>query len=130
MNCSRKLPILLMFVLLFFSQIQNAAETKTAVPTDAAASTEISTEDTTAERQASEEKAVEISHSDTTEAGKAKHAFLSANLCKGMAEGDYLGTDVCADCHQDKIETMHASPHGQSVDSRTPFGRQGCETCH
>ncbi len=104
MNYSYKLPVLLMFALLLSSQSQNAAETKT-------------------------ETAVETSPA-TMEAGKAEHAFIQANLCAGMAEADYLESDVCADCHQDKIETMQASPHGQANDTRSPFGRQGCETCH
>jgi len=108
-NYSHKLPILLIFVLLLSSQSLNAAETKTAPSTEAA---------------------VEISPADTTEAGKAEHAFKQANLCEGMEEGDYLESDVCADCHQDKIETMQASPHGQANDPRSPFGREGCETCH
>ena len=82
MNYSHKLPILLMSILLLSSQSLNAAETKTAASTEAA---------------------VEISPADTTEAGKAEHAFKQANLCEGMAEGDYLESDVCADCHQDKI---------------------------
>ncbi|MCK4834717.1 MAG: DmsE family decaheme c-type cytochrome, partial [Gammaproteobacteria bacterium] len=112
MNYSLRLPILLMFVLLLSSQVQNASETP-------------------AEKATTEPKAaVKVSPADTTEAGEAKHAFKQANLCEGMAEGDYMGPDVCADCHQDKIETMHASPHGQSVDPRTPFGQKGCETCH
>ena len=92
MNYSQRLPILLLFVLLLSSQSIIAAETKTAASTEAA---------------------VEISPADTAEAGKAEHAFKQANLCEGMAEGDYLGADVCADCHQDKTETMQASPHGQ-----------------
>jgi DmsE family decaheme c-type cytochrome len=37
---------------------------------------------------------------------------------------------VCADCHQDKIDNMKSSPHGQAADKRSPFGREGCETCH
>ncbi|NOR43531.1 MAG: DmsE family decaheme c-type cytochrome [Gammaproteobacteria bacterium] len=113
-----KLPILLVFVLLFTSQGINAAETSV--------SSEAATEDTTAK----EKTAVETNPVDTTEAGKAEHAFKQANLCEGMAEGDYLESDVCADCHQDKIETMLASPHGQVNDPRSPFGREGCETCH
>ncbi len=80
MNYSQRLPILLMFVLLLSSPVQNAAETKTTI---------------------------------ATEAGKAEHAFKQANLCEGMAEGDYLGADVCADCHQDKIDGagIHCSIH-------------------
>ena len=113
-----------MFVLLFTSQVQNAAETTTS--SEVVAPTETSVEDKATE----EKKPVEISPADTTEAGAAEHAFKQANVCEGMEYGDYLGADVCADCHQDKIETMHASPHGQAADPRTPFGRQGCETCH
>jgi len=111
-----KLPVLLMLTLLLFSGMQIAAETAT---------------ETAAEAPAEEKKApVEISPEDTTPAGKAKHAFKEANPCEGMAEGEYMGPEVCADCHQDKIETMKFSPHGQAADSRSPFGRQGCETCH
>ncbi len=85
-----------------------------------------------AETEAATEKKppVEISPKDTIQAGKAKHAFKQENPCEGMEKGAYLGSELCADCHQDKIETMQASPHGQTADPRSPFGRQGCETCH
>ena len=73
---------------------------------------------------------VEIDAADTVKAGRAKHAFKPANPCEGMEQGDYLGPDVCADCHQDKVDNMKTSPHGQAADARTPFGREGCETCH
>ena len=73
---------------------------------------------------------VQIDSEDAVEAGAAKNAFLKANPCEGMEKGDYLGVEVCADCHQDKVENMKASPHGQSADPRSPFGREGCETCH
>ncbi len=104
-----KLPLSFVFILLLFSGIQHAAEP-----------------DESSEIVAP----VETSPADSTAAGKAKHAFKPANPCEGMAQGDYLGADVCADCHQDKIETMQASPHGEAADPRSPFGRQGCETCH
>lgn len=73
---------------------------------------------------------VEISADDTVEAGEAEDAFKQENPCEGMEKGEYLGPEVCADCHQDKIDMMANSPHGQAADPRTPFGRQGCETCH
>jgi DmsE family decaheme c-type cytochrome len=118
-----KFPILLIIVSLFISQSLIASESETSAV--------MSIEDKTSVDKTSEaKKAVKISPADTTEAGKAEDSFKQANLCEGMAEGDYLGPDVCADCHQDKIDTMRASPHGQSVDKRTPFGRQGCESCH
>jgi DmsE family decaheme c-type cytochrome len=130
MNYSQKLSILLLIVLGSASQVQNAAETtpatQAAVPTEAA--TEATAEDET--KQVEEKVPVEVDPADTTPAGKAKHAFKEPNICEGMAEGSFLGPDVCADCHQDKINTMKASPHGQSADKRTPFGKEGCEQCH
>lgn len=87
-----------------------------------------------AEADASLEKGkqapVDISPGDTVEAGKARHAFKQENPCEGMAEGDYLGPEVCADCHADKMHTMQHNPHGVSSDPHSPFGRNGCETCH
>ena len=73
---------------------------------------------------------VDIKPADPVKAGAAEHAFLQANLCEGMEKGDYLGTDACEDCHQDKIETMKVSPHGHAADLRSPLGQKGCETCH
>ena len=119
MHIDYRLPFLLFLMLLFSSGIQNAAETNN-----------LANENLTDNEKPVIKKAVEIDPADKTEAGKAEHAFKQANLCEGMAEGDYLGADVCADCHQDKIETILKSPHGQSVDPRTPFGQNGCESCH
>jgi DmsE family decaheme c-type cytochrome len=79
---------------------------------------------------ADEPTPVEIDAADTIEAGQAEHAFMQANPCEGMEKGDYLGPNVCADCHQDKVDNMKTSPHGQAADARTPYGREGCETCH
>jgi DmsE family decaheme c-type cytochrome len=42
----------------------------------------------------------------------------------------FVGSDVCADCHQEKFEQILPSRHGQMADARTPFAQQGCETCH
>ncbi|MCK5663206.1 MAG: hypothetical protein KAI17_06950, partial [Thiotrichaceae bacterium] len=102
---------LLILMLLFYNGTLLLAET--AKPAE---------ETVVTDKTVKEKTAVEIKHTDTTEAGKAAHAFMEPNLCEGMAEGSFLGADTCADCHQDKIETMHNSPHGQSVDKRTPFG--------
>jgi len=106
------LPIFLLFSLLLSSPVQSAPETATAT------------------KEVGQKNAVQISPTDTSKAGIAKHAFLTANMCEGKEKGDYLGPDVCAECHQDKINTMHASPHGQSEDSRAPFGQRSCESCH
>ncbi len=117
-----KLLILFIFTFLFASTWLNAAET--------IAENTAKTEDSAEAAALEKTSPVDISPADTASAGKAKHAFKQENLCEGMAEGDYLGADVCADCHQDKIKTMQASPHGQSADPRSPFGKNGCETCH
>ena len=109
-----KLLIVLVSISLLPGTILIAAETETP--------TEVNTPEV--------KTPVEISPVDTIEAGKAEDSFKQANLCEGMEKGDYIGADVCADCHQDKIQTIQASPHGQTADPRSPFGRQGCETCH
>ncbi len=45
-------------------------------------------------------------------------------------EEDYVGSEICAECHEDKFEQILPSKHGQTADLRTPFGQHGCETCH
>jgi DmsE family decaheme c-type cytochrome len=109
---SHKLLIVLSTLLFITGSISIAAETD--APTD----------------EVADAIPAEINPADTIEAGDAEHAFKQPNPCEGMAEGDYLGPEVCADCHQDKVESMKMSPHGQAADPRTPFGREGCETCH
>jgi DmsE family decaheme c-type cytochrome len=126
MNYSQKLSTLLMVVLLSVSQIQNAAETTT--PNESTVSVQATVEEES--KEAEKKVPVEVDPADAVAAGKAKHAFKEPNICEGMAEGAFLGPDVCADCHQDKIETMKVSPHGQSADKRSPFGKEGCEQCH
>lgn len=118
---SYKLLVLFTSVLLLPGAISIAADTETPVVSEATIEAETSSETKTP---------VEISPADKTMAGKALYAYKASNPCEGMADGDYFGTKVCAECHQDKIENMEASPHGQEVDSRTPFGQRGCETCH
>lgn len=128
-----RLRVLLATIILSPATMLIAAETEISTETETSTVTEATSETETSVTTAatSETKApVEISPADTTEAGKALHAWKKSNPCEGMAKSDYLGSDICADCHQDKIETMAASPHGQTVDPRSPFGKNGCETCH
>ena len=73
---------------------------------------------------------IDITSEEQIKTGEARYASQQANLCEGMEKGAYIGVDACAECHQDKIETMQASPHGQATDSRSPFGQKACETCH
>lgn len=73
---------------------------------------------------------VEITADDAIAAGAASESFRAPNPCEGLQQGDFMGPEACAGCHQDKLETMHASPHGNIADQRSPFGDKGCETCH
>lgn len=52
------------------------------------------------------------------------------NPCKGMAQGEVMGVEVCDECHADQVAGMRMNPHGQVADARTPFAGNGCETCH
>lgn len=41
------------------------------------------------------------------------------------------GADTCLKCHDsDHIQSIFQTPHGQKGDSRTPFAKMQCETCH
>lgn len=44
--------------------------------------------------------------------------------------GDYVGADICAECHEEKFEQILPSKHAQMNDLRTPFAIHGCESCH
>ncbi len=46
------------------------------------------------------------------------------------SEDDFVGSDICAECHEEKFEEILPSKHGQTADLRTPFANRGCETCH
>ena len=52
------------------------------------------------------------------------------NPCEDMAQGEYMGVEVCEECHAEQVAGMRMNPHGQSADARTPFATNGCETCH
>ena len=44
--------------------------------------------------------------------------------------GEYVGSDICSECHEEKFEQILPSKHAQFNDLRTPFAKNGCETCH
>jgi DmsE family decaheme c-type cytochrome len=47
-----------------------------------------------------------------------------------QAGGEFVGADICSECHENKFEQILPSKHAQMNDLRTPFAKQGCETCH
>jgi DmsE family decaheme c-type cytochrome len=42
----------------------------------------------------------------------------------------YAGSDTCVLCHSAEGDGMKVMKHGRAVDSRTPMGGLGCESCH
>jgi len=56
--------------------------------------------------------------------------LISSAADEEPAGGDYVGSDVCSECHEDKFEQILPSRHAQMNDMRTPFADHGCETCH
>jgi len=52
-------------------------------------------------------------------------------LLAQAAPGAAVGTKVCLGCHNNApVNLIMHRPHGQTADSRTPFAKDGCETCH
>lgn len=45
-------------------------------------------------------------------------------------EATYVGKEVCKACHLPFFEQIAQDRHGQETDVRTPFSRDGCESCH
>lgn len=44
---------------------------------------------------------------------------------------EFVGTETCLACHDEApVNLILHTPHAQTADGRTPFGRDGCETCH
>ncbi len=48
-----------------------------------------------------------------------------------LAQAATVGSEVCLECHDEApTNLILRTPHAQTADSRTPFARGGCETCH
>ncbi len=48
-----------------------------------------------------------------------------------LAQAANVGSEVCLECHDEAPTNLILhTPHAQTADSRTPFARGGCETCH
>ncbi len=46
------------------------------------------------------------------------------------AQSSPPGPEVCAGCHQDKVDNFQHSVHGQKADPRTPVNNGACAKCH
>ncbi len=44
--------------------------------------------------------------------------------------GSSPGPEVCAGCHQDRVDYFEQSVHGQTADPRTPANNGACAKCH
>jgi len=48
-----------------------------------------------------------------------------------QAAPELVGSETCLACHDEApVNLILYTPHALSADSRTPFGHDGCETCH
>jgi len=48
-----------------------------------------------------------------------------------QAGPELVGSETCLACHDEApVNLILFTPHAQSADGRTPFGHDGCETCH
>jgi DmsE family decaheme c-type cytochrome len=56
-------------------------------------------------------------------------AAAAAQAPPAPASG-YAGADTCALCHEDQVNNIAHSKHGQARDARTPAATLGCESCH
>ena len=46
------------------------------------------------------------------------------------AGGDYVETETCIECHEEKLEELLPGKHARDHDDRTPLANHGCESCH
>ncbi len=42
----------------------------------------------------------------------------------------YVGSQACADCHEELVNGFKANIHGRIIAGETPIGQTGCESCH
>ena len=42
----------------------------------------------------------------------------------------YVGTQACADCHEEYVNNFKSNVHGRIIAGETPIGETGCEACH
>jgi len=44
------------------------------------------------------------------------------NACAGMSDGDFMGVEICNECHEDTVTAMQTTVHGEALED--------CEVCH
>lgn len=58
-------------------------------------------------------------------------AVLAVFFCAlPVHAADFVGDEVCAECHEAEAAGSRKSPHGRFDTSPTPLAEQGCESCH
>jgi len=55
---------------------------------------------------------------------------VAATVVQDAQPAGYAGSDSCAVCHSDKMESLKGTPHSQAKNPRTPAAAHGCESCH
>jgi len=59
--------------------------------------------------------------------GTIREQILTLPVIEGAC---YVGQETCAECHEDKAETMMSNVHGRLADFELMGIQQSCESCH
>jgi len=49
---------------------------------------------------------------------------------QATAASEFVGGDICVECHKDVSDSFWTTTHGRKVNPRSPAARQSCEHCH
>lgn len=56
------------------------------------------------------------------QAAEVDAADQQETACAGMSDGDFMGVEICNECHEDTVTAMQMTVHGEALDD--------CEVCH
>jgi len=67
-----------------------------------------------------------------TQMGETKKSVYSERLPKFAKGATYVGSEACADCHEDLVDKFKSNIHAKIADFETKasFTKPGCESCH
>lgn len=60
-----------------------------------------------------------------------RFVFFSGLVCIfPVGASEYVGDEVCAECHEDELAGAAREIHGRLDSGKVPLAEQGCEACH
>ncbi len=67
-----------------------------------------------------------------TQMGETKKSVYSERLPKFAQGATYVGSEACADCHEELVDKFKSDIHAKIADfeAKASFERSGCESCH